>query len=133
LQLKGGTHDLRVEITDVNGNRPETPYIREFKVDTTGPYCYAHSISPLYDNIRGISEFNPSTLERAHHIGVSDDLSGVKSFQIIGPAENLVNESYDPPVVGLTITKDLTDMPIGDYEIRVEDGIGNKTVAKLKT
>lgn len=130
LSLPDGEYSLEAVVTDVNKNQ-YTLLPRSFRIDTTQPFFHLSSISPLYDNFRGTSTLNPSTLERAHTLDFEDAVAGISALVISGPAGfEGYSHVFEPPVS--TTTLSFENMPLGPYEIRAVDAAGNESIAPFK-
>jgi len=130
LSLPDGEYSLEAVATDVNKNQYAS-LPRSFRIDTTQPFFHLSSISPLYDNFRGTSTLNPSTLERSHTLDFTDAVAGISALVVTGP-EGFPGYShvFEPPVS--TTTLSFENMPLGPYEIRAVDAAGNESIAPFK-
>ncbi len=88
----------------------------------TGP-----SSIPLYQNFKGVSTLNPSTIEREHSFSFSDNIAGVSRVILAGPQGNVVDWTFDPPVPS-TATQ-LAEMSPGQYQATIINSVGGETIA----
>ena len=89
-----------------------------------------NSASALYENFKGISTSNPSTLERYHAINFDNTSVGISSVMIVGPQGVIWAPTFNPPVFSTSTV--LADLPVGNYTVQSFNSVGGETKTPFK-
>mgnify|MGYP000374320919 CR=1 FL=1 len=94
------------------------------------PIVSIYSTNPLYENFKGTTSANPSSIEKTHTILFEDLIAGVSSATIMHEGSNLIEWSFDPPVDSTAAY--LTGMSPGQYVVKAINSTGLETIAPFK-